>query len=894
MGNKHKPYGVLVAVLILFSVLTVAQDTELPKPSDGRSEPMDSILPPLPPIAEDPVIVPFDEKIVPKRKVVIIRDSESWYFDQFAENVKTELKALSLDSYNLEFEDYDAKGDSAKINQKLTHSLGQEDTDLVLAAGWVVTRRALELPVEKRNRPVLGGAVEFSELMENVITSEGTSKIANYSFITNPQRVAADIDALKTLTKQRTIYAVIDRRLLYASGQIDEIKAEARVIESKYGVNIVMLPVGDTVDSILAAIPPSAKAIYISILPAVPPKEREKLFAALSKRGQVTLSMVGLPDVRLGAMAGLAPDNSAAIARRAALNAHQILLGIDTSVLPVYLPVEDRLIINRTSAEAAGWSADYETALIASFLNEGNRESGETITLEKAMKLAAEGNVDVLIQREQEKLSREELRQAESLQRPTVTLKLQQSFTDYTDRITPLFTPDRLHAGSYGLELRQSLFNDTIRSSIGSAVENVASEKLNTRSHQLDAIEEAGMAYLNYLTARALWNIQKENLRLTENNLQLARLRVNIGAAETSETFRWEQDASASRAAVFQAKADRDNARIEMNRILGQPRDKNWQFADVEVADDETYFMNNVLTRYILLEKDALRFGDFLRKVAVPASPELAAFDFGLSAAGIELRRIQRSFFLPEVSGVVSYSRTAQDTENIKFSSQGEMFGGVFLSLPIYEGGYRFAEQDRQKALIRQLAGQREKALQFIEQRALFAFNGMFSEHPNIRLSRRALVAAEKNYDSVREKYAQGAATILNLLDAQQALLNQRQRASIAVYSYLQQVVTMQRALAWFEHEKGGTEKQQWEKMLATYMKSNKLVVPMSAKSDPNSDYIKKKAENVVAESKLANVPGTPSVKATPAKIQAQPVPVQDETARPGLLKKILNQNKKP
>lgn len=867
-------------------------------PRDPTIKSLDSLLPPLPPLDQMPA--PMPERARPTRKVVIIRDDISWYFDTFADKVKAELEKLSIDSYELTIEDFCAKGDNALLAKKLNSALAAADTDLVIAAGYIATSRALNLPAAQRNRPVLGGAVEFSDMLEKSISPEGTSNVANYSFITNPQRVAADIEALQNISEQNRIYAVVDRSMFYASGRADKITEERRVVERKYGVDIEILAVDGSVSNILSAIPSGAKAVYISILPSLPPKERQRLFEALAKRGHITHSMVGLPDVRIGAMAGLAPDNSDAIAKRAALNAHQILLGIDPRVLPVYLPVEDRLIINGESARLAGWYANYEIALTAEFLKEDGGESGEELTLEKVMEMAAVGNIDVKIQKEEEVISREDLRKAESVQRPTVKLALQQSFTEYFDRINPLQTPDYLHAGKYGLELRQSLFNDTIRSNIGSALESVAAARLNTRSEKLDAMESAGVAFLNYLAARSLWKIQKENLRLTENNLQLARLRVNIGAVEASETFRWEQDAASSRAEVFQAEADRDNARIDLNRIMGEPREKVWRFVDIELEDKDTYFMDDALIRHIRYQDDGFRFGDFLRKIAVPASPELAAFDFGLSAQGIELCRVERSFFLPEIAGLFSFHRVGQGTDMINYTTQGEKFAGVTLSLPLYEGGFRQAERSGQKAVIRQLAAQRERALQLIEQRALTSFNGIFSEHPNIRLSRRALVSAEKYYASTREKYAQGAATILNLLDAQSALLRQRQKANLAVYSYLQQVVQMQRSIAWFEFEKNANQKKQWSNMLATYMTSEVLEMPKSAKPDPNKDFMEKRAEGIVhsAAECIVEPKETPTVTAKPARIQAVPVTTEEPDTVPkrrsGMLKRIFSTQKKP
>lgn len=819
---------------------------------------------------------------LPARKVVILKDGDSWYFDSFVEKTTIELRSLAKGSYDLEIVEVNASWDSKKLKSELDTALTDEATDLIFAAGIFATEEALILDEKERIRPVLGGAVDFFGSLDKAISEEGTSKISNYSFITNPQRVAADMEALKRLSGSRAIHTILDRELLSRIRKSKDVASISRSLEETAGVQLTLVPVGNTVESILAAIPPSAKAVYVAVLPRLAPTQRKRLFEVLAKRGVFSLSVVGLPDVKHGATAGLAPDNGNAVAKRAALNAHQILLGINPQTLPVYLPVEDRLVINRTSANLANWSPDYETALTADFLNHGAKESGAPLSLTKALKFAAQGNADVLIQKEQETIAAESLNEAKSFQRPTIDLKFQQSITDYTDIINPLLTPDRLSAGKYGVQLRQSLFNDTVRSGIRSARENVTVEKLGTRSRELDAMEAAGVAFLNYLAAKSLWEIQRENLRLSENNLQLSNLRHKIGAVELSETYRWEQNAASSRASVFQFDADRDNARIELNRILGQPRERDWAFIDIELGDHDTYFMDNILSRYLKEENDVARFGEFLRKVSVPASPELAAFDYGLSAQGIILGRVERSFFLPEFSAVLGFDRVGQGTENLDYTTQGEASAAVVLSFPLYEGGLRTAELGGQKAVVRQIEAQREGSLQLIEQRALTSLNGLSSEHPNIRLSRRGLIAAEKNYEAVREKYSQGADSILDLLDAQSALLRQRQQASLAVYSFLIEIVRMQRSIAWFEHEKSAAEKVCWEKMLATYMSSSVLEIPGVVRADRAPEPARERARAAVFSATEEPVGKQPPV------LRARPVEKVSTPDKPGLFKKLF------
>ena len=127
----------------------------------------------------------------------------------------------------------------------------------------------------------------------------------------------------------------------------------------------------------------------------------------------------------------------------------------------------------------------------------------------------------------------------------------------------------------------------------------------------------------------------------------------------------------------------------------------------------------------------------------------------------------------------------------------------------------------RQKALIRQLTAQREKAHQQIEQRTLAAVNGIAAAHPNIRLSRLALESAEKYLASIQDKYAQGEASILDLLDAQQGRLSQKQQTAVAIYTYMQEIHRIQRSIVWFEFQKTDAEKRAWTEPLTQFLRKH-------------------------------------------------------------------------
>ena len=756
-----------------------------------------------------------DSGSVPNYTIAIVKDGDSWYFDASVDHAMRELITMSRGRYTLSVRtEYDARYDADLVESFLREALLDETVDMIYAAGIIATERAARLPDNVRTKPIMGGALQFSDTRGQPISSEGTSKVENFTFITNPRRVIADIEQITTLAPGEKIYVLLDETAIPEMQNLQEAKLE---MEQAMNLSVEFVAATSSANETLDRISTDATTAYVAILPRMNNEEREKLFAGFTSRGIKSVSMLGHEDVELGALAGLAPDQNQPIARRTALNIHQLLQGEETSALPVSLPLFDHLLINYDTAEAIDWSPDYDISLAAEFIGESTELSGEPMTLLEAMRTGASFNANVAISREDQAIAEFDAAISRSSLRPRLDGSGDYVHQHTTSRINPTLTPDYSHQESLGLQISQILYSDEVWSGLRSLEQIAEAAYLNTLSTELDATDQAAAAYLDYLIANSLHMIERENLALTENNYQLSQLRFQIGAAEKSETYRWEQSRASGQASLIQREGDLRNALVAFNVQIGAPRETEWSFEDIHVSDEELHFMDEELQPLIFNAKSFEQFGRFIQRYAVANSPELFAFDLQLASQGILLRSSRR-WYVPDISGFADFSRVFQGSEFSNTSSENQTSVGVQLSVPLFEGGQRKAEILRSKAVIRGLSAQRERARQNIEQRALAAYNGIRANHPVMRWSRISLTAAEENYKSNQEKYSQGAATILDLLDAQQALLGQKQQTALAVYNYLKSVYQVQRAMAWYEHKKTPKEKQEWILLLRRFL----------------------------------------------------------------------------
>lgn len=746
--------------------------------------------------------------------VAILRDGPGdWYFEAQADQMIAELEDLMAGN-ELKLKPSQGDWTNEGIREQLTAALNDPEVDVVYAAGAVASMIAQSLPDPERTKPIFGGAVHYSNLGDYPLTADGGSAIPNFAFITQPQRASADCALLIRLAQPKKLVILIDELIYQHVPHLDNV---VKGFEHRLGVPLVFIKGHDTAASYLDQLPADTTAAYVSLLGRLNTTERTNIYQVLAEKNIVNVSMAGEPEMALGPMACLASDSRKAVARRIAIGLYQLLQGGNTESLPVLMASEDRLLINMQVGSRIGWSPDYDTALEASFLGASSLLGGEELTLQKAMFLASQRNRGILIAQENLKEQEAVADATGSNLRPKLSLVGQASQTGLNSPIDPN-SPEEITSTSYGVELTQILYNDDVRSATKAARQQTEASRYAAESARLDAMEQAGLAFLQLALNQSLHRIQQENLRLTENNLRLARLRNTIGTGDQAEVFRWETTAAQDRTALVQQDGQVRDALATLNQVLGLPQEKVWSPKEISLAEDEFFFMNDVVTNRFDTFAAFQNYRGFLLNFAKENAPELSQFDALIDAQDQLLRTSKRQRYVPEVSAHASWSQQSRDTDLSSRDDQDEWIIGAQASLPLWEGGNIDADVRAQTARLNALTYQRTQAEEFVAQQAVSAWNGIASLHPSIRLNRRGRDAAEKSYFAAREKFTRGTATNLDLLDAQAQLLNQQRQAEQTFYAYLSNSIQLQRILAFFEYEATPEEIAEWTRALDQHL----------------------------------------------------------------------------
>ncbi len=305
-----------------------------------------------------------------------------------------------------------------------------------------------------------------------------------------------------------------------------------------------------------------------------------------------------------------------------------------------------------------------------------------------------------------------------------------------------------------GVDLSYPLFNGgSVRNSIEAAKVRVEAGRATLRAVEGDVFTEAVAAYMDVIRDRAIVELNNNQVRVLTTNLEATRDRFEIG--------------DITRTDVAQSEARLSLGRANLATVQGRL-----------VSSEENY------RRIIGRRPDALQpppplpplpaSADQAVQIALANNPDLIAITRQTAAAGFDVRTARASR-LPTVSGVASGDYANRLNSNVPdgtATSGTATTVGVSGRIPLYQGGLPAARIRQAQALEGQTLEQRiatERAV-VATTRSAYAF---YQAAQNAIASNQVAVSAnELALEGARAENSVGTRTILDVLNAEQELLN--------------------------------------------------------------------------------------------------------------------------
>lgn len=687
------------------------------------------------------------------------------------------------------------------VRSALDEVMAAPDVDLVLAMGVLasheVARRGA-LPV-----PTIAPFVIDHEI-QDIPRIAGASGVANLAYVQVPDPISHDFETFAEVVDFERIAFLGTGAFLDA---IPDLTSRIQVILDGLGVAVEVVRVDDDPAAALARIPDGVDAAYLVALPQLDQAQFETLLQGLHARGLPTFSTLGRADVERGVLVGVIAESLfARIARRVALDVQGFLLGDPLAEMPVTVSVKRRLTLNMATARELGVSPSFAVLTEAELIAQPRREASRTVTFDGAITRALSANLDLTTARATLDATRAGVGEVRSNLLPSIEADATGLVID-EDRAAASLGSQAERSLTVSATATQVLWSDDAVAGFRSSRAGARAAEAGYAATRLDIATAAATAYLNVLLTKSLEGIERENLELTRSNLEEARVRESVGAGGPSEVYRWEAEIARGRRAVIDANATRNLAEMELNRILHHPLEESFLTEEVSLGDGDVPYVDPRLQAYLDDPWSFRILRDFMAGEAVDHAPELRELDAGIAAREHQRNAARRSFFSPTLalSAGVAHELEADgagtgsgpsplDAFDLPEADETDWNVALRLSIPLFAGGDRFARSTRTDAELRELRVRRDATRERIEQRARSAMHETGSSYAAIALSRSAADAAGRNLDLVRDAYAQGVVSIIDLLDAQNAAFVAEQSAAIAVHEFLLDYVAAKRA----------------------------------------------------------------------------------------------------
>ena len=351
----------------------------------------------------------------------------------------------------------------------------------------------------------------------------------------------------------------------------------------------------------------------------------------------------------------------------------------------------------------------------------------------------------------------ETVAQARAAGRPQVDLEGQASLT-YRDSQNLRGTSDfrLLETQSYSIALQASLLlydGGATRHAIESAQAVVAQSRATLVSSEQVVLQRAATAFLDVRRDLQFVSLARNNVGLITEQLRAAQDRFEVGEVTRTD--------------VSQAQARLAAANSNLSANLGALERSRQAYQNaVGIAPRDLAPPPPIPDLPDTLE-DALQ-------LSLLRNPDLITARFALRASEFDLRRVVAQADRMQVVGTASVSESYNPDRLPVDQFDTTIQLGVTATLPVYQGGNLASLKRQAIAIIERRNAELADTRRTVEQNVAFAWSDLEVARANIAANQREIEAARIAFEGTREEARLGARTTLDVLDAEQELLNAR------------------------------------------------------------------------------------------------------------------------
>ncbi len=394
-------------------------------------------------------------------------------------------------------------------------------------------------------------------------------------------------------------------------------------------------------------------------------------------------------------------------------------------------------------------------------------------SIKEALTQAYRTNPQLDAQRAALRSTDEEVSQANSTYRPTVNSTTTSSWTRTDSRPPVAATQGETHPRSMQFDITQPIFRGfQSLNQVRVAEANVRAGRELLRSVEQNVLLLAATAFMDIVRDQETIRIRENNVKVLNNQLKATRDQFAVGEVTRTDVAQAEARVAESIAALEVARGTLRTNRGLYERLVGSPP------GTLSDPGEPSRMLPKSLP-----EANA---------IASRENPLIVQALYQEQAARYQIERI-RGQLLPQINLQAQYTRSFDSSRTVDLSDQRSI--QTRMTMPIYSGGSIESQVRAAKHTHVQRIQQIEQ--QRTEQLALVV--GAWARYSSAKaqgVSTAAAIRANQTaLTGVREEYRVGQRTLLDVLNAEQALLNSqldqinaRRTAVVEAYTILQTI----------------------------------------------------------------------------------------------------------
>ena len=377
-------------------------------------------------------------------------------------------------------------------------------------------------------------------------------------------------------------------------------------------------------------------------------------------------------------------------------------------------------------------------------------------TIEAALVRAYQNNPQLNAQRAIVRSTDENVPQALSGYRPKVAVTASAGY-QYTDSQSSAFGSNVDFHGpqataSAGGTATQTLYNGNQTANKTRAAESqVSGAREGLRVLEQTVLLTGATIYMDYLRDAAILEVQRSNTRVLEQTLKQTQDRFNVGEVTRTDVAQSEAQLAAGKTQELTAQANLTTTRANFRRIIGNEPEALAPGSPVD------RFLPKTLPTAV--------------ELSLIENPNVTAAMFGIDLSYLQVK-VNEGALLPTVTAVASIQEAYQPA--ITTPKQFLTSAIAQFNVPLYQGGAEYSLIRQSKETLSQQRLNLELTRDQTRANTVTAWGQLVAGKAQVASAQSQVTASEIALNGVREEAKAGQRTTLDILNAQQALVNAR------------------------------------------------------------------------------------------------------------------------